>query len=71
MYIHTQMHTVCDPSHVEDERDATAHQEIPTERPVQNTVPPQSSEVSVNNTFIACVTFFAEERIAKMGVVVM
>lgn len=51
-FIHVQIHSERDPSHVEDsdDHDGTAQQEMPAVVPGQDAVPSQSSEVTDTNT---------------------
>ena len=53
-YIYAQTHSERDPSHVEggDDRDSTAHQEMPVVELVQDAAPSQSLEVTVSNMLI-------------------
>ena len=50
--MHMQIQSEHDPSQGGDERDATAHENVPVARPVQDAVPSQSLEVTVINMFI-------------------
>ena len=50
--MHMQIHSEHDPSQGGDERDGTAHQDVPVAGPVKDAVPSQSLEVTVINMLI-------------------
>ena len=54
--MHMQIHSEHDQSHGEggEERDGTAHQDVPVARPVKDAVPSQSLEVTLSNTCLYC-----------------